>query len=188
MRVLIAIDGSAVSEQVLAAAAQLLHPTDELHLFTVIDPDEAQETVSRGPGPMKVEAFNWGTVSGAVVPSGFVRHVAAESPTQAAERVHATHLRTLEELAAKVLPATFVWQAHVRAASDPAEAIIHVAQDLKVHGIAMGTRGRGAIAHALLGSVAEEVIRHSPVPVLIVREGMRVPRPADAGAAGASRG
>ena len=35
--------------------------------------------------------------------------------------------------------------------------------------IVMGTHGRGAIAHMLLGSVAEKVIRKAPCPVLTVR-------------------
>ena len=35
--------------------------------------------------------------------------------------------------------------------------------------IVMGTHGRKAVMHALLGSVAERVVRFSPVPVLTVR-------------------
>jgi nucleotide-binding universal stress UspA family protein len=35
--------------------------------------------------------------------------------------------------------------------------------------IVMGTHGRGAIAHFLLGSVAEKVLRKAPCPVLTVR-------------------
>jgi nucleotide-binding universal stress UspA family protein len=35
--------------------------------------------------------------------------------------------------------------------------------------IVMGTHGRGAIAHALLGSVAERVVRHAPCAVLVMR-------------------
>jgi nucleotide-binding universal stress UspA family protein len=35
--------------------------------------------------------------------------------------------------------------------------------------IVLGTHGRGALAHLLMGSVAERVVRHSPVPVLLVK-------------------
>jgi len=35
--------------------------------------------------------------------------------------------------------------------------------------IVMATHGRGGVRRWLIGSVAEEVIRHSPVPVLLVR-------------------
>jgi nucleotide-binding universal stress UspA family protein len=34
--------------------------------------------------------------------------------------------------------------------------------------IVMGTHGRSGLAHALLGSIAERVVQHSPCPVLIV--------------------
>jgi nucleotide-binding universal stress UspA family protein len=33
----------------------------------------------------------------------------------------------------------------------------------------MGTHGRGAMAHLLIGSVAENVVRKAPCPVLTVR-------------------
>jgi nucleotide-binding universal stress UspA family protein len=36
--------------------------------------------------------------------------------------------------------------------------------------IVIGTHGRGAIAHMLLGSVAEKVVRKAPCPVLVVRD------------------
>ena len=35
--------------------------------------------------------------------------------------------------------------------------------------IVMGTHGRGGIAHVLMGSVAEQVVRAAPCPVLLVR-------------------
>ena len=40
--------------------------------------------------------------------------------------------------------------------------------------IVMATHGRGGVRRWLLGSVAEEVVRHAPVPVLLVRaDGVR---------------
>jgi nucleotide-binding universal stress UspA family protein len=35
--------------------------------------------------------------------------------------------------------------------------------------IVMGTHGRGVMAHLVLGSVAEKVVRTAPCPVLTVR-------------------
>lgn len=50
----------------------------------------------------------------------------------------------------------------------PAEAIIHTSAEQKADMIIMGTHGRTGIRHLLIGSVAENVIRHSHVPVLVV--------------------
>jgi nucleotide-binding universal stress UspA family protein len=46
--------------------------------------------------------------------------------------------------------------------------ILRYAQEHKIDLIVMGTRGRGGIPHLLLGSVAEEVVRKAPCPVLVV--------------------
>ncbi|MFO0659183.1 MAG: universal stress protein [Polyangiaceae bacterium] len=52
----------------------------------------------------------------------------------------------------------------------PHEEVIAAAKAMNADLIVMGTHGRGLIAHALLGSVAERVVRTSPVPVLVVRK------------------
>lgn len=52
---------------------------------------------------------------------------------------------------------------------DVATEIIAAAHEIGAQMIAVGTHARGAIAHALLGSVAERVVRRSPIPVLTVR-------------------
>lgn len=51
----------------------------------------------------------------------------------------------------------------------PSDVIIERATALKADLIAMTTHGRGGIARALLGSVADEVIRKAPCPMLLVR-------------------
>lgn len=51
----------------------------------------------------------------------------------------------------------------------PAAEIDAAAKDLKADLICVSTHGRTGLAHLLLGSVAEKIVRHAPCPVLIVR-------------------
>lgn len=51
---------------------------------------------------------------------------------------------------------------------DPAHEILGVVGELNPSMIVMGTHGRRGLAHWLLGSVAEKVVRSSKVPVLTV--------------------
>jgi universal stress protein A len=47
--------------------------------------------------------------------------------------------------------------------------IIRYAKENEINLIVMGTHGRSGLAHTLLGSVAEKVVRKAPCPVLTVR-------------------
>ena len=51
----------------------------------------------------------------------------------------------------------------------PFVEIIRYAEEKSVNLIVLGTHGRGAIVHALMGSTAERVVRKAPCPVLTVR-------------------
>lgn len=51
----------------------------------------------------------------------------------------------------------------------PASEIVAAATDLKADLLCIGTHGRTGLAHFLLGSVAERIVRHAPCPVLTVR-------------------
>lgn len=53
----------------------------------------------------------------------------------------------------------------------PLTRIIEFAADHRMDLIVMGTHGRGLVSHALLGSVAEKVVRHASCPVMTVRGG-----------------
>jgi nucleotide-binding universal stress UspA family protein len=49
------------------------------------------------------------------------------------------------------------------------DELLAVAAELGATMIVVGTHGRTGAAHLLLGSVAERVVRKSPLPVLTVR-------------------
>jgi nucleotide-binding universal stress UspA family protein len=51
----------------------------------------------------------------------------------------------------------------------PSRAILRVATDDHYDLIVMGTHGRTGMAHLLFGSVAEEIVRSAPCPVMTVR-------------------
>lgn len=51
----------------------------------------------------------------------------------------------------------------------PWQGVVAAIEELKPDLVVMGTHGRRGVSHALLGSVAEKVVRLSPVPVLTVR-------------------
>lgn len=51
----------------------------------------------------------------------------------------------------------------------PFVEIVEYAKEQNMDLIVLGTHGRGAIAHALMGNVAEKVVRKAPCPVLTIR-------------------
>jgi nucleotide-binding universal stress UspA family protein len=56
---------------------------------------------------------------------------------------------------------------------NPGIALCELANEVSADAIVMGSRGHGAIRRAVLGSVSDYVVRHSPCPVLIVGEDPR---------------
>lgn len=63
-------------------------------------------------------------------------------------------------------------QPHVEIVASRGSAFVEIIRYAKDHGIdliVLGTHGRGPIAHMLMGSVAEKIVRKAPCPVLTIR-------------------
>jgi len=56
----------------------------------------------------------------------------------------------------------------------PAEEILHLAQSKRYDFAAMTTHGRTGLRRAFMGSVAEEVLRHSAIPLFLNRPGTKI--------------
>ncbi len=104
---------------------------------------------------------------------------ACEIPVYPYEGMGALHidlLTPLEELARKKLD-ELVSSLSQRGRSSksvlkvgiPWQEILEVVRETQADLVVMGTHGRRGVTHALLGSVAEKMVRMSPVPVLTVR-------------------
>ena len=52
---------------------------------------------------------------------------------------------------------------------DSGEVIAHFVREMRIEQVVMGTRGLGAVANMLLGSVANKVLHLVDVPVLLVK-------------------
>jgi nucleotide-binding universal stress UspA family protein len=86
------------------------------------------------------------------------------------DEVVATCKSKLVKLARKSgVPAKLIENVVVRQGR-PYHEITEAARTLKVDMIVISTHGYSGVAHALLGSVTERVVRDAPCPVLVVRE------------------
>ena len=80
-----------------------------------------------------------------------------------AQRVLDEQVRMVEGAGASV------GEAHLNIDERPDRTIVHLSEDIGAGLIVMGSRGRGGIRRALVGSVSDAVVRHAHCPVLVVR-------------------
>jgi nucleotide-binding universal stress UspA family protein len=100
-----------------------------------------------------------------VPPTGF-------PPAIVSSQLVADQQRRLEARVGRVVGSSSSLRIECRAVvADPVRAILDAAGEASV--IVMGTLGLTGLAHLVIGSVAERVVRHAPVPVLTVRVGAR---------------
>ncbi len=67
-------------------------------------------------------------------------------------------------------------ETHLLERGRPSQAIVAAAQEFACSVIVLSTHGHGGLAHLLLGSTAEKVVRLAKVPVLTVHEGDTPPQ------------
>jgi nucleotide-binding universal stress UspA family protein len=148
-RVLVPLDGSALAESILPFVEQVAGPLDaEVVLLSVIEPPSAGEVVAS---------------AGVVSPDAWrVREVEVKQYLAGVEqRLSAKGLRVQRRLQMG------------RAAHEILATATAAGADL----IAMTTHGRSGIVRLLFGSVAEAVLRASPVPLLLFRVTPEAPPP-----------
>jgi len=142
-KILLASDGSREAQLAARTAAELANSTNsELHLIIVPDSTyHTHELRSR-----------------------------YETYEEALEAVKGETQKVLDEQVQKVEEAGgSVKEAHPRIDKPPDQAIIHLAEELGVGLIVMGSRGLGGVRRALMGSISDSVVRHAHCAVMIVR-------------------
>jgi nucleotide-binding universal stress UspA family protein len=152
-KILLATDGSSEAELAARTAVDLGKQTDsELHVIHVLDivptallyPEVTDPEGVELPDPILVEDIQ--------------RH--AEQRGRELLDAEVERVQSAGETVA---------QAHLMM-GDAAREIVHLAGDIEAGLVVMGSRGRGGLSRALMGSVSDSVVRHAHCPVLVVRE------------------
>ncbi len=73
----------------------------------------------------------------------------------------------LHQIAASLEPSGLEVHTTMRV-GDPAEEILELADEINCDGIVMATHGRSGLGRSVFGSIADHVVRHSSVPVLLL--------------------
>ncbi|HEY6749962.1 MAG TPA: universal stress protein [Rubrobacteraceae bacterium] len=142
-RILLATDGSEEAALAVKTAADIATKTgSELHVVYV-----GPSLEYAGMGPPQI----------ADIPA----------PTHEQLSTEARELLDAEVEQVKAAGGT-VAQAHLGLGA-PDQEIVDLAEKLSAGLVVIGSRGRGGIRRALMGSVSDSVVRHAHCPVLVVR-------------------
>ena len=143
-KILLATDGSEEAELALKTALDLAGSTgSELHVVTV----------SREYNPAYYEFPDHGKLLDDVL----------WALEREAREVLDEQLKKIEEAGGTVA------EAHLKKGGRKDQKIVDLGEEIGASLIVMGSRGRGGLRRALMGSVSDSVVRHAHCPVLIVR-------------------
>ena len=158
-KIIVALDGSELAEHVLPhvqALAEKFGSTVTL-LHATLPPEELVP-----PGGM---GMPMGDMTGY---GNLLRPESLEAMDSLLEAEKSESVTYLESVAEKLKDHGFEVVTE-QAEGSAADVIIERARSLPASLIAMTTHGRSGVARALVGSVADEVVRNSTCPVLLVR-------------------
>ncbi len=141
--VLVCTDGSDLSIAALSAGLALLRSGLPLVVVTVID--EPDVSLVTGTG------FAGGVLS----PGEFELMGAASAGAADAVIARTCSSLGIEGAGSQILEGR------------PGPAICQLAVDLSAQAVVMGSRGRGGLKRAVLGSVSDHVVRHASCPVIV---------------------
>jgi nucleotide-binding universal stress UspA family protein len=143
--ILLCTDGSDEASGALVAGLELLGRDHQLVLVTVMDtPDE-------------------GALSG----SG---HAGADMSPEEYDAQISRASDSANTLIAEARSQLDLGQAEVHfLRGDPGPAICRLAGELSAQAIVVGSRGRGIVKRALLGSVSDHIVRNAPCTVIVTR-------------------
>jgi nucleotide-binding universal stress UspA family protein len=137
-------DGSDLAHRALAAGVQVLAPAERTLLVTVLEPLDASLVTG-------VSGFGAGVLS----------------PQQYDEAADARRTAAGEILEQAVIELGLTDVEARIVEGDPGRALCDLAAEVAATVIVMGTRGRGGLRRAVLGSVSDHVVRNAPCSVLI---------------------
>jgi len=163
--VLIPLDGSPFSRQIVPHIRQVLDPEAyRLVLLQVAEPPAGMLGMS--PAPF---SSNWPLPVYAYATAREVER--ASHPIYASQQEHNTCAEIEAALSAEqalLRDAGYAVSMSVRF-GDPAEEIVACARDADIDLVAMATHGRTGLRQLIMGSVAEQVLRRLAIPVMLVR-------------------
>jgi len=142
--VIVAVDGSDAALQAARAGLAILHPEVDVLIVTVVEYSDAALPVS-----------------------GFAGGVVSPQEVEAEDRARTAAGSEDLDAAVEALRSYGGRPVMLRGSAGP--ALCDLAADRSARAIVMGSRGRGGIARAVLGSVADFVVRNAPCPVVVTR-------------------
>jgi nucleotide-binding universal stress UspA family protein len=151
-KILLATDGSSEAESATQTAVDLGQKTgSELHVVHVLEIAPSNKLYPDAIDP-----------EGVVLPDPLLEQELEQSFEQRGRELLDAEVERVHSAGGAVA------QAHLML-GEAAREIVHLAEDVGAGLIIMGSRGRGGIRRALMGSVSDSVVRHAHCPVLVVR-------------------